>query len=385
MKKLFSLLIALALVLTLAVGISAATSYGSSQVKPDTDSPNMVYAEFHTKEAYGKNRPVLTVGFDNYDPFIEPKWLGSADLIYKVRHITINNKKIYVDVAPGIYWDGSEEVGDTYFYQPGKKKSGGGLSYPENDNAVSYVYEFYFDDDSFPSPINNKWYINEISFDNSDYDALDGSSIKYPTYEFTHAALESRPVIELNGGDIVKHNIPYTFVEPGFTARTSILIDGEYTDLTDSVVVEYGSLTPGTEVTEDQTYFISYTVTNDSGKSTTVFRTVMIGDDAPEPVIVKEPESTDDAYHETGKGLDDITKSSILSDQSLSDIILEYWWIIVILTYGLGLIFTKRQTAAFGMAIVVLVIMWMAYGDALFSDSLNALKTSLTETNNSTG
>ncbi len=345
MKKLIMILMFFMLLLP-SVNASTTVGYGDRQIVP-ADHPELIYMEFETKTPWGGGTYYkLSLGFNQKAPFFDLKGIDSLE--YKIEYFVINGERI----VPQYYTGASLLQGITY-----TKESTAWKGLPDD---VEAVYELNFHD-GLPQSINGKWYLQEIKFHNEAFDIVAGTGVEYATYTFEHNDLEKYPNIELNHGDVFKHQVGYVFVEPGFTAESTFDSDN-VVDLTSDVVIEYGGITPGEAIEVEDVYIIRYSVTDSMGNVGFTERLVVIG--AAELPVINEVIEEEETFTVKEPGV----IATVFSGESfdLDRIIKDYWWVGVILAFLFVLFTTNSFVKSIAVAVVVLVLLIAVYGADLF-------------------
>ncbi len=360
MKKLIIMILVIMLVIP---SVSAATTYGSNQIVPD-GHPNVTFVSLESKN----NGYRMQIGFDALQPF-------SDGIVpdYHIEYVMINNVKIrpaWVGGAPEIGVDSSWGIKTNV------------LNFMEAwgwVDGTKIVYEIDFLD-QLPQSINGQWYIQEIKFENKDFDIVVSDNIQYPLYRFEHNDLKRYPLITLNHGDVFRHETGYVFVEPGYTA-VSTFDEENIVDLTSEVSIDYGGIVPGQAINTEDTYIIRYSVEDSMGNIGYTERLVIIGD-APPPELIDDAEDGDDETFtpsEGSSGGDSSEGTPIDMDKLVKD----YWWGIVLVAFFIVFFFSGSFPKALAVGGIILVLLFTVYGKDLFSsDVLDMLKGYLPEASN---
>ncbi|QVK21752.1 hypothetical protein KHQ82_05375 [Mycoplasmatota bacterium] len=357
MKKLLIILMVLAIfMIRIPEGVASEElkQIGDKQIPP-TEHPLLIHQSFET---VGDRKYRMELGFGTKTPFVRNYFLTYYDLNYKIEYIVINNQKIYPKWAV----EGRDDV----YYEFGYKVVNLFSPVPSD---VWMWYEITFDK-VLPPDINNKWYVNEIKFQNMSYDFVSDNGEKYPTYLFEYDDLSKYPRIVLEHGDVFHHELGYLFVEPGYTAFSTYdeTLSLEERDITNRVVEDYGSITPGEPIEVEDSYIINYTVEDDFGNVGSTTRLLVIGDAEP-PLINEDPEPETPFVEDGTDTATDNTESSFDFEQFL----LDYWWVGLIIAFAIIMFATNSFTKSFAVTIIIFVILLMIYGNELIDLSLEGL------------
>ncbi len=181
---------------------------------------------------------------------VDTNRLGNYNVNVKFKYLFISFNRNYdvevVDkVEPVINIEGSE-IGIAC---PGKE----------------YVEEGYIASDDYDGDITDKVKV-EIGDNKIIYSVSDSSENNYKTERFIEYKDETVPVITLNGNDTIYVYIGNSYKELGYVALDNC--DGDITDKVEVI--------GGVDTSKVGTYKITYTVTDNSGNSSSVERTVIV-------------------------------------------------------------------------------------------------------------